>query len=148
MRTNRPRRQIKRPAVSALPARRSQFLLMNRWRISFLVAVVCLVAGYGTVWVAERRAIREVDRKFLDNFVRQQSQDADILSSSGRNIGTAGKSALSRPLVLRAELVVNSSIVRRGEPVVHSGIVKPKRPSITTSPQNSQAAAEFARRLN
>jgi hypothetical protein len=114
----------------------------------FLLAVVCLFVAYGTVLVAERRAIGEADRKFLDDIVRQQSQDADTLSAPGRNIGTASSVPLSPPAVARAELVVNSAIVRRGELVVHSGIVKRSRPSITTSRQNSQAAAESGRRLN
>jgi hypothetical protein len=53
----------------------------------FLVlAVVCLFIVYGTVVVAERRAIGEVDRKFLDDIVRQQSQDADTLSAPERNM--------------------------------------------------------------
>ena len=112
------------------------------------LAVVCLFVAYGTVFVAERRAIGEVDRKFLDDIVRQQSQDADTLSAPGRNIGTGSEIPLGHPAVQRAELVVNSAIVRRGELVVHSRAVKRNRPSITTSRQNSQAAAESGRRLN
>ena len=121
---------------------------MNPWRIFLFLTVVCLFVAYGIVLVVERRAIGEVDRKFLDDIVRQQSQDADTLSVPGRNIGTAGEIPLSHPAVLRAELVVNSAIVRRGELIVHSGIVKRSRPSIKTSRQNSQAAAESRRRLN
>ena len=148
MQTKEPLRQGKRQAVSALSAGRFQSLQMRPWRIFLLLAVVCLFVAYGTVLVAERRAIGEVDRKFLDDIVRQQSQDADTLSAPGRNIGTAGAIPLNHPAVLRAELVVNSAIVRRGELVVHSGVVKRRRPSITTSRQNSQAAADPGRRLN
>jgi hypothetical protein len=108
--------------------------------------LVSLFVAYGTVLVAERR-VGEVDRKFLDDIVAQQSQDAD-LSAPGRNIGTASETPSSHPAVQRAELVINSTIVRRGELVVHSGLVKRSRPSITTSRQNSQAAAESGRRLN
>jgi hypothetical protein len=115
----------------------------------FLVlAVVCLFIVYGTVVVAERRAIGEVDRKFLDDIVRQQSQDAATLSAPERNIGTVSEISLTHPAALRAELVVHSAIVRRGELVVHSGVVKRNLPSITTSRQNSQGAAESGRRLN
>jgi hypothetical protein len=121
---------------------------MNPWSIFLFLAVVCLFVAYGIIFLAERRAIGEGDRKFLDDIVRQQSQDADTLSAPGRNIGTASAISLSQPTVLRAELVVNSAIVRRGELVVHSGIVKRTRPSMTTSRQNSQAAAESRRRLN
>jgi hypothetical protein len=137
MRTKETRRQVK-----------LQSLQMNPWRIFLVLAVVCLFVGYGTVLVAERRAIGEVDRKFLDDIVCQQSQDANTLSAPRRNNGTASAIPLSPPAVLRAELVVNSAIVRRGELVVHSGIVKRRRPNITTSRQNSQAAAEPGRRLN
>ena len=148
MRTRKPRIRIKRQAVLPLSAHRLQSLRMSPWRIFLLVAVVCLLVGYGTVLVAERRAIREVDRKFLDNIVRQQSQQADALAVPSRNIGTAGTVALSQPSVLRAELVVNTAIVGRGQLVVHSGIDKRKRQSITSNPQNSQAATEFAKRLD
>ena len=148
MQKKEPLRPGKRQAVSALLARRLQSLQMNPWRIFLVLAVVCLLVAYGTVLVAERRAIGEVDRKFLDDIVRQQSQDADTLSAPGRNIGTAGAIPLNHPAVLRAELVVNSAIVRRGELVVHSGVVKRRRPSITSSRQNSKAATESGRRLN
>jgi hypothetical protein len=148
MRTKEPPRQVKRRAVSALSARRFQPLQMNPWRIFLFLAVVCPFVAYGLVLQAERRATGEVDRKFLDDIVGQQSQDADTLSAPGRNIGTASEIPLSHPAALRAELVVNSAIVRRGELVVHSGIVKHSRPSMTTSRQNSQTAAESGRRLN
>jgi hypothetical protein len=147
MLTKEPLRKVKHQAVSALLARRSQSLQMNPWRIFLVLAVVCLFAAYGTV-LAERRAIGEGDRKFLNDIVRQQSQDADSHSASGRNIGTDSAIPLNHPAVPRAELVVNSAIVRRGELVVHSGVAKRRRPSITTSRQNSQAAAETGRRLN
>jgi hypothetical protein len=90
----------------------------------------------------------EVDRKFLNDIVRLQSQDADTLSAPGRNIGTDSAIALNHPTVPRAELVVNSVIVRRGELVVHSGVAKHRRSSITISRQSSQVAAESGRRLN
>ena len=141
-----PLRQVKRHVVSALSARILQSLQTNPWVL--VLGVVCLFVAYGTVLVAERRVVGEVDRKFLDDIVRQQSQDADTLSAPGRNIGTASSAPLSPPGVPRAELVVNSAIVRRGELVVHSGIARRSRPSITTSRQNSQAAAESGRRLN
>ena len=148
MRTKEPRRQVKRRAVSALSARRFQSLQMHPRRIFLFLAVVCLFVAYGVVLAAERHAIGEADRKFLDDIVRQQSRDAETLSAPGRNIGTASEIPSSHPAVLRAELVVNSAIVRRGELVVHSGIVKRSQPSIITSRQNSQAAAESRRRLN
>ena len=147
MRTNEPLRQVKRQAVSALSTRGLQSLQMKRWRIFLVLVVVCLFVAYCTV-LAERRAMGEGDRKFLHDIVRLQSQDADTLSAPGRNIGTDNAIALNHPTVPRAELVVNSAIVRRGELVVHSGVVKRRRPSITTSRQNSQAAAESGRRLN
>jgi hypothetical protein len=121
---------------------------MKPRRIFLVPAVVCLFVGYGTFLLAEKHSIGEADRKFLDAIVRQQSQDADTLSAPGRNISTASAISSNHPAVLRAELVVNSANVRRGELVVHSGIVKRKGPSITTIPQNSQAAAGSARRLN
>src|ERR1700722_11025633 len=148
MPTKETPRQVKRRTVSASSARRLRSLPMNPWRILLFLAVICLFVAYGIVWLAERRAIGDVDRKFLDEIVRQQSQDAGTLSASGRNIGIASELPLSRPAVLRADLVVNSAIVRRGELVVHGGITKHSRPSITTSRQNSQTAAESGRRLN
>ena len=135
-------------AVSALSASKSPFLQMNPWRIFLFLTVTCLFVAYGIVLLAERHSIGEADRKFLDDIVHQQSQDADTLSASGRNIATASGIPLSPPAVLRAELVVNSAIVRRAELVAHRGIVKRSRPSITTSRQNSQIAAESGRRLN
>jgi len=147
MRMKEPRRQVKRRGVSALTVRIFQSLQMNPRRIFLVLAVVCLFAAYGRVFVAER-SIGEADRKFLDDIVHQQSQDEDTLSAPGRNFGTASEIPLSNPPVPRAELVVNSAIVRRGELVVHSGLVKRRRLSITTSRQNSQAAAEPGRRLN
>jgi hypothetical protein len=117
MRTKEPRRQVRRRAVSALSARKFQFLQMNRWRVFLFLGVVCLFFGYGVFFVAERRSVGEADRKFLEDVVRQQSQDAETLSA--RNTGAASEIPLSQPAVLRAELVVNSAIVRRGELVVH-----------------------------
>jgi hypothetical protein len=147
MRTIEPLRQVKHQAVSAVSARRLQSLQINPWRIFLVLGVACLFVVYGTI-LAERRAIGEVDRKFLNDIVRQQSQDADTLAAPGRNIGTDSEIPLNHSAVPRAELVVNSAIVRRGELVVHSGVAKSKRPSITTSRQNSQGAAESGRRLN
>jgi hypothetical protein len=118
---------------------------MNLWWILPLVALVCLFAA---VLLVQRPAVREVDRNFLDDIVRQQGQDADTHFALGRNIGTAGTIGPSHPLVPRAELVINSAIVRRGELVVHDQTVTRKRKRIATSPQNSQAAAEFSRQLN
>jgi hypothetical protein len=147
MRTKEPLRQVKHQAVSGLSARRLQSLQMNPLRIFLVLVVVCLFVAYGTI-LAERRAIGEVDRKFLNDIVRQQSQDADTLSAPGRNTGTDNAIPLNHPTVPRAELVVNSAIVRRGELVVHGWVAKPRRPSITISRQNSQAVAESGRRLN
>jgi hypothetical protein len=147
MRTKEPLRQVKNQAVSALLARRLQSLQMNPWKIFLVLVVVCLFVAYGTV-LAERRAIGEVDRKFLNEIIRQQSQNADILSAPGRNIGTDNAIALNHPTVPRAELVINSAIVRRGELIVHRGVARHRQPSITTSRQNSQAEAESGRRLN
>jgi hypothetical protein len=148
MRTKEPRAQVKRRTFSALSARRCRFLQMNPWRIFLFLGVLCLFGAYGIVSLAERRTNGEVDRKFLDEIVHRQRQDADTLSVPERNKGTAGEIALGHPAVLRAELVVNSAIVRRAELVVRSGIGKRSRTSITTSRQNSQSAAESGRRLN
>jgi hypothetical protein len=148
MRTKEPRRQVARRAVSALSARKFRFLQMNPWKVFLFLTVVCLFLTYGMVLVAERRAVGEVDRKFLDEVVRQQSQDGQTLSAPGRNVGAASAIPLSQPAVLRAELVVNSAIVKRGELVVHAGIDKHSRPGITTSRRNSQAEAASGRRLN
>jgi hypothetical protein len=146
MQMKEPPRQVKRHVVSALSARILQSLQTNPWVL--VLGVVCLFVAYGTVLLAERRAIGEVDRKFLDGIVRQERQDADTLSTPGQNLGTASAIPSNHPAVLRAELVVNSAIVRRGELVAHSGGVKRKQPSTTTSRQNSQAADESGRRWN
>jgi hypothetical protein len=148
MPTKEPPRQVKRRRVSALSARRFQSLRTNPWRILLCLAVTCLFVAYGVVLLAEKRAIGEGDRKFLDDLVRQQSQDAETFSGPGRNIGTASEIPLSHPAVLRAALVVNGAIVKRGELVVRSGIVKRNRPSMTTSRQNSHDAAESSGRFN
>jgi hypothetical protein len=121
---------------------------MNPWRILPLVAAVCLFAGYGAVSLVQKQAAREVDRHFLDDMVRQQGQDADTHFAPGRNIATASTIGAGHPLAPRAELVINSAIVRRAELVVHDQTVNRKRQRITTSPQNSQVAAEFPRQLN
>jgi hypothetical protein len=147
MRTKEPLRQVKNHAVPALLARRLQSLQMKRWRIFLVLVVVCLFVAYCTV-LAERRAMGEGDRKFLNDIVRLQSEDADTLSAPGRNIGTDNAIALNHPTVPRAELVFNSAIVRRGELVVHSGVAKRRRSSITISRQSWQVAAESGKRLN
>jgi hypothetical protein len=146
MRTKEPLRQVKNHAVPALLVRRWQSLQMKPWRIFLVLVVVCLFVAYCTV-LAERRAMGEVDRKFLNDIVRLQSQDADTLSAPGRNIGTDNAIALNHPTVPRAVLVVNSAIVRRGD-LVHSGVAKHRRSSITISRQSSQVAAESGKRLN
>ena len=148
MRTKEPPRRVRRRAVPALSACKLQFLQVSPWKVFFFLAVVCLLSGYGMVLLAERGSVGEVDRKFLDDVVRQQSQDAQTLSAPGRNIGATSEIASSQPAVLRAELVVNSAIVRRGELVVHGGIDKHSGSSITTSRRNSQAATESGRHLN
>ena len=83
--------------------------------------------------MAQRRAIREVDRKFLDALVQKQKQDSDTFSTLVRNIGPGGTIDSSNTPVPRAELVVNSAIVRRAELVVRGGTVKRKHQSTTTS---------------
>jgi hypothetical protein len=116
---------------------------MSRWKVLFLLAVICLFFADSMVLIAEKRTVGEVDRKFLDEVVRE-SQDA-----APRGItGAASQIPLDHPVVLRGELVVNSAIVKRGELVVHGGIVKHTRSRITASQQNSHAAAESGRPLN
>jgi hypothetical protein len=121
---------------------------MNPCKIFIFLAVICLFCAHGMVLVAERRAVGEVDRKFLDDVVRQQSQDKQALSAPRRNIGPASELPLNHPAVLRAELVVNSAVVKRGELVVRGRIVKHSRPSIATNRQSSQAVAESGGSLN
>jgi hypothetical protein len=148
MRTKEPLRQVGPRTVRALSVRKFQFLQMNPWKVCLFLAMICLFCGFSMVLVAQRRSVGEVDRKFLDEVVRQQSEDRQNLSNSRQNIGTVNEIPLSHPEVRRAELVVNSAIVKRGELVLHAGIVKQSRSSITTSRQNSQAAAESSRPLN
>ncbi len=148
MRTKEPRAQVKRRILSALSARSCRFLQMNLWGIFLFLGVLCLFGAYGIISLAERRTIGEVDRKFLDEVVQQQSHDADTLSVPERNKGTASEIPLGHPALLRAELVVNSAIVRRAELVVRSGIGKRSRTNMTTTRENSQTAAESGRRLN
>jgi hypothetical protein len=78
--------------------------------------------------LAQRRAIREVDRKFLDALVQKRKQDWVV-----QNIGPSGTIDSSNTPVPRAELVVNSTIVRRAELVVPGRTVKRKHQSVTTS---------------
>lgn len=74
--------------------------------------------------------IREEDRKFLDELVRKQNQDGNLLSTPVANTGKFETIESSGKSVPRAELVINREIVRRGELVVHSGTVKRKRQNI------------------
>ena len=105
----------------------------------------CMFVCCLTVLVAHRREIvsipisnagplaqdsREEDRKFLDDLVRKQNQDGNLLSAPVQTIGEAGTVDSSPKEVRRAELVINNEIVRRGELVVHSGKVERKRQSI------------------
>jgi hypothetical protein len=109
---------------------------MTLWPIILLLVAVCVFVVYGTVLVAQKRAIREVDRKFLDDLA--QKQDGDTHFTLVQNSGPAGAIEISRPSVPRAELVVNCAVVRRGELVVHNGTAKHKHQSITTSLRRSQ----------
>ena len=113
-----------------------QSQLTKVWRIILILAAVCVFVVYGTVLVAQKRAIREVDRKFLDDLA--QKQDGGTHFTLVQNSGPAGAIEVSRPSVPRAELVVNCTVVRRGELVVHTGTVKRKHQSITTSLRRSQ----------
>ena len=110
--------------------------LTKLWRIILFLAAVCVFVVYGTVLVAQKRAIREVDRKFLDELA--QKQDGVTHFTLVQNSGPAGAIEISRPSVPRAELVVNCAVVRRGELVVHNGTVKHKHQTITTSLRRSQ----------
>jgi hypothetical protein len=148
MQTKEPLREVGPRTVPALLASKFQFLQMKPWKVFLFPAMMCLFCAFGMVLVAERRSVGEVDRKFLDEVVRQQSQDRQTLSAPRQNIGIVDEIPLSHPEVRRAELVVNSAIVKRGELVVHGGIVKQNRSSITTNRQNSQAAIESGRPLN
>ena len=113
-----------------------QSQLTELWRTILLLAAVCVFVVYGTVSVAQKRAVREVDRKFLDELA--QKQDWGTHSTLVQNSRPAGAVEISRPSVPRAELVVNCTVVRRGELVVHTGTVKRKHQSITTSLRRSQ----------
>jgi hypothetical protein len=101
-----------------------------------LLVAVCVLVVYGTVLVVQKRAIREVDRKFLDDLAQKQGEGTH--STLVQNNGRAGAIEISRPSVPRAELVVNCAVVRRGELVVHAGTAKRKHQSITTSLRRSQ----------
>jgi hypothetical protein len=113
-----------------------QSQLTTLWPIILLLVAVCVFVVYGTVLVAQKRAIREVDRKFLDDLA--QKQDGDTHFTLVQKSGPAGAIEISSPSVPRAELVVNGAVVRRGELVVHNGTVKHKHQSITTSLRRSQ----------
>jgi hypothetical protein len=107
--------------------------LTKVWQIILLLAAVGVFAVYGAVLVAQKGAIREVDRKFLDDLAQKQDEGTLV-----QNSGPAGATDISRPSVPRAELVVNYAVVRRGELVVHTGTVKRKHQNITTSLRRSQ----------
>jgi hypothetical protein len=112
--------------------------LAKLWRIIFLLAAVCVLVVCGTVLVGQKRAIREVDRKFLDDLAQKQDGGTHSTLVLVQNSGPASAIEISRPSVPRAELVVNCAVVRRGELVVHPGTVKRKHQSITTSLRRSQ----------
>jgi len=115
-----------------------QSQLTELWRTILLLAAVCVFVVYGTVSVAQKRAVREVDRKFLDELAQKQDGGTHSTLVLVQNSGPAGAIGISRPSVPRAELVVNCAVVRRGELVVHTGTVKRKHQSITTSLRRSQ----------
>jgi hypothetical protein len=148
MQTKESRRQVRHRAAPALSTAKFHLLQMNPWGVFLFPAVLSLFIACGIVLTAERRTVAEVDRKFLDDVVRQQSRERQIISALGQNVGTVGEIPLNHPAVLRGELVVNSAIVKRGELVVHGGLVRHSRSSITTSRQNSQVAAERGKSLN
>jgi hypothetical protein len=110
--------------------------LTKLWQIILLLAAVGVFTVYGTVLVAQKGALREVDRKFLDDLA--QKQDGSTHSTLVQNSDPAAAIEISRPSVPRAELVVNCAVVRRGELVVHTGTAKRKHQSITTSLRRSQ----------
>ena len=97
--------------------------LRKSWRQLLLVAAACILVGYGTVLLAQKRDIRKEDRAFLEDLVQKRNhedrQDGNTLSM--QNIGNSGTIDSNRSSVPRAELVVNSAIVRRAELVVRSG---------------------------
>jgi len=127
-RVNDRGRRLKFQGVWASFPLASQSPLRKPWRIILLLTAACVFVGYGTAFLAQRRAIREVDRKFLDALVQKRKQDWVV-----QNIGPSGTIDSSNTPVPRAELVVNSAIVRRAELVVPGRTVKRKHQSITTS---------------
>jgi len=115
-----------------------QSRLTKLWRIILFLAAVCVFVVYGSALVVQKRAIREADRKFLDELAQKQDGGTHPTLVLVQNSGPAGAIGISRPSVPRAELVVNCAVVRRGELVVHTGTVKRKHQSITTSLRRSQ----------
>jgi hypothetical protein len=115
-----------------------QSQLTKFWRIILLLAAVCGLVVYGTALVAQKRATREVDRKFLDDLAQKQDGSTRSTPVLVENTDPAGAIQISQPSVPRAELVVNGAVVRRGELVVHTGTVKRKHQSISTSLRRSQ----------
>jgi hypothetical protein len=102
--------------------------LRKPWRHLLLMAAACLLVGYGTVLLAQKRDIRQEDRAFLEDLVQKRNhegrQDGNTLSV--QNIGNSGTIDSNRVSVPRAELVVNSAIVKRAELVVRSGTSRHK----------------------
>ena len=115
-----------------------QSRLTKLWRIILFLAAVCVFVVYGSALVVQKRAIREADRKFLDELAQKQDGGTHPTLVLVQNSGPAGAIGISRPSVPRAELVVNCAVVRRGELVVHNGTAKHKHQSITTSLRRSQ----------
>jgi hypothetical protein len=115
-----------------------QSQLTKFWRILLLPAAVCVLVVYGTALVAQKRAIREVDRKFLDDLAQKQDGGTHSTPVLVQNSDPVRAIEISGPSVPRAELVVNGAVVRRGELVVHTGTVKRKHQSITVSLRRSQ----------
>jgi hypothetical protein len=127
--------------VWAFSPRILQSQLTKLWVTIVLLSAVCVLVVCGTVLVAQKRAIREVDRKFLDDLAQKQDEGTHPILV--QDSGPAGAIEISQPSVPRAELVVNFDVVRRGELVVHTGTVKRKHQSITTSLRRSQIAKDL-----
>lgn len=74
------------------------------------------------------QSISKEDQNFLDEILRKQNQDdqqqGKPAPAQNRNIGKAGIMGSGNELVLRAELVINTSEAKRSESVTHKGTVK------------------------